>query len=126
MSVKSEINNDGSHPVGYREREVWLCNLGENIGFEEDGKGARFVRPVLIMKIYSRRFCHVVPFSTTERRGRFYYAFDAGTGKVSIALLSQSRPVDSFRLMRKIGVAREKDFEQIRNQVADLLLSRKK
>ena len=107
--------------MGYREREIWLCNLGDNVGFEEDGKGNKFVRPVLIMRIYSRRFCHIVPLSTTDKRGRFYHEFDGGTGKISVALLSQSRSIDSFRLMRKIGIANKLDFDETRKQVADLL-----
>jgi len=34
--------------MGYKKRETWICNIGENIGFEEDGKGNEFTRPVII------------------------------------------------------------------------------
>ncbi len=37
--VKKNINNNRSHPIGYKARDIWICNIGENIGFEEDGKG---------------------------------------------------------------------------------------
>lgn len=122
MPIKTDINNNGSNPIGYKRREVWLCNLGENIGFEEDGKGDRFVRPVLILKIYSRRFCHILPLSTTDKRGKFYYEFNAGTEKTSVALLSQSRSIDSYRLIRKIGIANNADFKAIMRQVVNLLI----
>lgn len=35
----------------FKERDVWWCRLGVNIGDEEDGKGDSFLRPVLYKKI---------------------------------------------------------------------------
>jgi mRNA interferase MazF len=61
MPIKSEINNGERFPKGIKEREIWICNLGDNVGFEEDGKGNDFTRPVLILKVFNRRFCYVVP-----------------------------------------------------------------
>lgn len=121
LPVKAEIHNSGSAPAGYNEREVWFCSIGENIGFEEDGKGEKFIRPVLIMKIYNQFFCHIVPLSTTEKRGKFYFAFDGGTGQTSVALLSQSRAISSARLHRKIGVMSEEDFIEVKQQIKELL-----
>ena len=46
--IKKEANNLNLRPLWYKERDIWICNLGENIGFEEDGKGKDFTRPVLI------------------------------------------------------------------------------
>ncbi|MDR3125943.1 MAG: type II toxin-antitoxin system PemK/MazF family toxin [Candidatus Nomurabacteria bacterium] len=119
--VKIAINSSNSAPDGYNEREVWFCSVGENVGFEEDGKGEKFIRPVLILKIYNQFFCHVVPLSTTEKRNRFYYAFDGGTGKISVALLTQSRAVSSSRLHRKIGKICKEDFVKIKTQIKELL-----
>ncbi len=121
--VKRTIQNNRSSSlfVGIKEREVWLCSIGENVGFEEDGKGTDFLRPVLIVKVFNRRFCHIVPLSTTARRGRFYYPFDSRTGKTSVVLLSQSRPVDSARLHEKIGSASVDDFIQIKHQLGSVL-----
>ncbi len=123
MPVKSEINNNELCPRGFKEREVWVCNVGDNIGFEEDGKGGDFTRPVLILKVFSRRFCYIIPLSTTSKRGKFYYAFDSNTGKISVALLSQLRAIDSARLRDKIGFVRKEDFYKIKNQVLDLIKS---
>ena len=69
--VKTNINNNGAHPRGYKEREIWICNVGENIGFEEDGKGNEFIRPVLILKVFNKQFCHIVPLSKTNKGGKF-------------------------------------------------------
>lgn len=119
--VKIGINNNASYPRGYKEREVWICNVGENIGFEEDGKGDDFVRPVLILKVFNKKFCHVVPLSKINKNNKFHYAFDGKTGKISIALLSQSRAIDSSRLVRKIGIAGKEDFAFIKDRIREIL-----
>lgn len=121
MPVKSEINNNEKYPEGYKEREIWLCSVGENIGFEEDGKRETFSRPVLILKVFNKRFCHIIPLSKTEKRSKFYYPFDGRTGTISVALLSQSRAVDSSRLLRKIGVANKRDFKIIQEKIKEIL-----
>ena len=86
--LKQEINNSNLRPLGCKEREIWFANLGENIGFEEDGKGNDFTRPVLVLRVFNKNFCYVVPLSTTNKRGKYYYPFDSKTGKISVALLS--------------------------------------
>jgi mRNA-degrading endonuclease toxin of MazEF toxin-antitoxin module len=121
MPIKAKVHNNAARPLRYREREIWICNVGENVGFEEDGKNADFTRPVLILKSYNGQFCHVVPLSTTERRGKFWYPFDGHTDKISVALLSQSRAIDTSRLHEKIGYASKSDFEAIKNGVLELL-----
>ncbi|MDR0979783.1 MAG: type II toxin-antitoxin system PemK/MazF family toxin [Candidatus Nomurabacteria bacterium] len=115
--IKAHLNNQNSIPAGYHESEIWLCHLGENMGFEQDGAGEKFVRPVLVLKIYNRSFCHVVPLSTTEKRDRFSYAFDGNTGKTSVALLTQSRPISSARLIRIIGSAGPADVQNIKDGI---------
>jgi len=121
MPVKSNINNSESYPIGFKERDVWICNIGENIGFEEDGKGKDFTRPVLILKVFNRKFCHIIPLSTTENRGKHYYPFDGNTGKTSVAILSQIRSIDATRLHEKIGKVSKEDFEKIKKQIKELI-----
>lgn len=119
--IKIEINNNEFYPMGFKERDIWICNLGENIGFEEDGKGNEFTRPVLVLKVFNKYFCYVVPLSTTDKRGKFYYPFESKTGKTSVALLSQSKPIDTTRLSRKVGVMDEKEFTELKNLIKEIL-----
>jgi len=121
VGVKAEINNNERYPIGYKERDIWFCSVGENVGFEEDGKKEAFGRPVLILRVFNKQFCHVVLLSKTGKRSKFYYAFDGRTGRVSVALLSQSRAIDSSRLVRKIGVAGSGDFGLIKEKIKELL-----
>jgi mRNA interferase MazF len=121
MPIKAKINNGSMRPPRYKERDIWICSVGENIGFEEDGKGNGYRRPVVVLKTYNREFCHVIPLSTTEKRGRYYYPFDGHTGRVSVALLSQSRAVDNSRLHDKIGYVTQNDFDEMRRRLREIL-----
>jgi len=31
-------------------REIWWCSIGTNIGFEQDGTGKNFDRPILVIR----------------------------------------------------------------------------
>jgi mRNA-degrading endonuclease toxin of MazEF toxin-antitoxin module len=121
MPVKAGIHNSRLRPKGFDVGDIWICNIGENIGHEEDGKGAGFARPVLIVAKHGYLTSHVVPLSTTDKRGRFYYPFDGHTGKTSVALLSQSRAIDSSRLRKKIGKATPDDLRTIKDRLRDVL-----
>lgn len=121
VPIKAKINNNKSYPIGFKERDIWICNVGENIGFEEDGKGEDFTRPVLILKVFNRKFCHVVPLSKTDRRSKYYYPFDGKTGRISVAVLSQTRSIDATKLHEKIGKISKEDFEKIKKQIIGLL-----
>jgi len=50
---KKLINKQRAAPF-YKEREVWWCALGVNVGFEQDGTGKNFDRPVLVLKGFNR------------------------------------------------------------------------
>lgn len=108
-------------PPYFHPREVWWCALGVNIGFEEDGKGPEYTRPVLILRKFGAMFL-ALPLSTTSKRGVFYYAFTykAERGE-SVALLTHVRALDSRRLIRKDGMASKEDFTAIQAAVMALI-----
>jgi hypothetical protein len=41
--------------ANFRQKEIFVTNIGENVGFEQNGKGEQFLRPVLIYKKFSSR-----------------------------------------------------------------------
>jgi len=93
----------GDETVRYfYEREVWWAAVGCNVGFEEDGKGFDFARPVLIVRKFNEHFFIGVPLSTTSKTGRYYYRFESSPG-CKTALLSQVRALDAKRLEASIG-----------------------
>ena len=55
-----EFNNNR---VYFHKREIWWCSLGVNVGFEQDGKGKNFARPVLIFKKFNKEIFWALPIS---------------------------------------------------------------
>ena len=109
------------HTPLYHDREIWWANLGLNVGFEQDGTGSEFDRPVLVIRGLSAHVCFVVPLTTSKKRDRFY--IDAGIidGKPAAAIVSQLRLIDTRRLIEKVGTLEKAIFEPIRQAARDLL-----
>jgi mRNA interferase MazF len=101
------------------EQEIWWMAVGCNIGYEEDGKGVSFARPVLIIKKFSYRFILGVPFSSTSRTGPYYYRVNV-TGHDSTALLSQIRAFDARRLLIPFGCVSAEEFQAIKEKLKNL------
>lgn len=104
----------------FREREIWWCSLGVNIGFEQDGKNDLFERPVLIVKVFNREVLWMVPLTSRHKSNKYYYEFDY-KGKSQSAILSQVRIISSKRLLRKIWTFPKNDFKKVKELIAEFL-----
>jgi len=105
--------------VGFKERDIFYMNMGKNIGFEQDGKGENFVRPVVIIKGFNKNMFFGIPLSTKMKEGKFYYKFQFQKKDElveNIALLSQMRLFSTKRLLNKIGVISKEDFIKMKNE----------
>jgi mRNA interferase MazF len=110
--------------VGFKERDIFYMNMGKNIGFEQDGKGENFVRPVVIIKGFNKNMFFGIPLSSKIKEGKFYYKFQFQKKDElveNIALLSQMRLFSTKRLLNKIGVISKKDFEILKNEFKSLI-----
>jgi mRNA-degrading endonuclease toxin of MazEF toxin-antitoxin module len=95
-----------------REREVWWCALGVNIGSEQDGKNDDFERPMLIVKKINDELLLTIPFTSKLIKNR--YRIDVkSTGQNSQAILSQFRTISSRRLLKRIGYVKTDTFNII-------------
>lgn len=117
--LKERIHNKKQRLNGYKERDVWWVSMGHNIGVEQDGKGENFERPVLVVKGFNRELFWGIPLSTTERRSQFHFPFEVN-GVTSVAILSQARAFDTMRLINKIGMISETDFNVLKEKVTEL------
>ncbi len=117
---KKRLHMIGSNKL-YHEREIWWCSLGVNVGFEQDGVGNDHQRPVLILKGLSRNTCSVLPLTTSLHKHRMRIPLGIVDGKPASALLSQSRVIDTKRLVNKIGFLNKKLFALVRKAAKDLL-----
>jgi mRNA interferase MazF len=119
IKVKINLNNRINNPPSFLEREIWWCNLGQNIGSEIYGKGYNFTRPVIVYKKLSRFTLLVIPCSTKIREGNWYVKFVHNSIDM-VAVLSQIRIIDYRRLINKMGRIDTKDFEKIKLGFLDL------
>ncbi len=109
--------------VYYAEREVWWVAIGSNVGYEEDGKGDEFSRPVLVFRKFNQHFFVGIPLSTTKKIGRYYYHLTIGVHQ-NTALLSQIRAFDAQRLINRYGWVNEADYQNIQYRLIDVLVAR--
>ena len=70
-----KIANNSEFSLYFYEREIWWCAVGVNIGFEQDGKGIKFARPVLVLKKYSKNVFVGVPLTTAKRESKYHHSF---------------------------------------------------
>ncbi|MCX6713793.1 MAG: type II toxin-antitoxin system PemK/MazF family toxin [Candidatus Vogelbacteria bacterium] len=120
--LKSSLQNeDDKNRLFFHEREIWYCHLGENIGFEQDGKGT-----VIVYKKFNNEIFWGIPLTKASRQGkhnsdRYYFSFSFLPNIISLAILSQIRLIDSKRLARHMGAIGEKDFEELNKKFKGLL-----
>ncbi|MDO8518397.1 MAG: type II toxin-antitoxin system PemK/MazF family toxin [bacterium] len=116
---KTWLHEEKQRPF-FHEREVWWCALGANVGFEQDGRGESFLRPVVIVKKFNKEVFWGVPLTKNQKKGKFYFAFSLG-GEMSTVILSQLRLVDSKRLQYKLGDIKQLEFDDMRKRLTQLL-----
>lgn len=124
--MKAEIHNDKIRPF-FHEREIWFSSLGENIGFEQDGSGEKFMRPVLVFKKFNNEVIWALPLTRTDKTGKYYFRIppvttnDIADDRSSVVILTQIRLVDVKRLQYKIGTVKEDEFIKIKEALIALL-----
>jgi len=106
----------------YRERQIWWCALGLNVGSEDDGKNEYFERPVLIFRRFGEETSWAIPISSQERQkdSRLQCPIFL-QGIERTARLHQLRLISNKRLLRYIDYISLDDFTRIREMLADLV-----
>ena len=125
--VKAELQLRKNIPT-FRNREIWWCSLGVNIGDEEDGKGKKFNRPVLILRKFNNKIFWGVPLTTKIKENPHYYKIDIPTKigdkeqlVTQCIMLSHLRLWDSKRLTHKMSQLSMKQFNDIRESLKYLI-----
>lgn len=120
---KLELKRHGAY---FKEREVWFAGIGLNVGYEEDGKNHNFERPVLVIKKFNQHLCIAVPFSTILKPDNRHYLSIHHKGKKLSVILSQTRPISSKRLLRRMFILDEPQFDKVKKAVKFEFFSDKK
>jgi hypothetical protein len=75
--------------INFQIRDILFCSIGENVGFEQDGRGEEFLRPVAVIKKFNKQIFWGVPLTHTDKKGKYYYSFDLN-GENSVHTFSVS------------------------------------
>ncbi len=101
--------------VFFKEREVWWCSVGCNVGEEVEGKSSLFSRPVLILKKLTRYSFVGLPTTTANKNGTWYVPITLG-GVVSRVMINQIRVFSTRRLSSKFGELDDIDWKKVKQQ----------
>mgnify|MGYP001561979075 CR=1 FL=1 len=72
---KKEIHKDGEDPF-YKEREIWWCALGANVGFEQDGTGKNFDRPIVVIRGFSKNIFLGLALTGKKEKGSIIFIWE--------------------------------------------------
>jgi len=118
---KKSVHIKNTKPI-FKERDIWWCFLGCNVGSEEDGKGENFTRPVIVFQIFTDETAWVIPLTTKKwpRDSRIHYTFTCNE-ITRVAKVHQMRSVSIKRLERYIDTMSFEDFQILRRYARDLV-----
>lgn len=116
---KTIDSTDSAIIAPFHEREIWWCSIGLNVGDEQDGKNELFERPVLVIKKFNRGLAWVLPLSSKQKEGIYYFKINH-EGKDFTVILSQLRLISTKRFLRRIWRIPDEPFAEIVNRVKNL------
>lgn len=59
--LKEQLHITDRTKTTFKERDVWWCSIGCNVGDEMDGKSIWFNRPVLVLRKFNKNIFYGVP-----------------------------------------------------------------
>ena len=107
------------HNATFKEREIWWCDLGLNIGHEMDGSGNDFGRPVLILRRYNEYAAWVL--TRTEKGLPFYHILKTKKVCGSRVSLTQGKLISSKRLRNRIVKINDVEFREIQEELTSII-----
>jgi len=102
----------------FKEKELWWCSLGLNLGEEVFGKGAKFTRPVLIFKKFTANSFLGLPITKQEKQGSWYVKITIHQERRWV-MLNQARILDKKRLTNRIGALDNMDFLEVKKRFVE-------
>ena len=120
--TKKELDNK-EFIIKFQQRQIIFIKMGINVGFEQDGKGREFLRPILVYKKFNNRVFLGIPLTSQKKSGKFYYEFEYKKSKKSYAILSQIRLYDIKRAKYYDGKISKKEFFKLQDKLLELIVT---
>ncbi|MDP2668306.1 MAG: type II toxin-antitoxin system PemK/MazF family toxin [bacterium] len=121
--LKKKIQSGADAPDYFpQEGEVWMSSIGKNIGFEQNGSGANFSRPILVVKKFNNHMFWCASLSTKQKKFDFYYNFTDPNGEKVSVILAQLKLVSVKRLKRKLYEVQPANLKEIKERLIEFLV----
>lgn len=118
---KKKIKIDGltniQHP---KEKEIWWCRVGVNIGSEVYGKGREYTRPVLVINAEGSAGFIGIPLTSNVKSRKYSCIVKTNDGVLHTALVYQVRNFDKRRLKEKIYELSNEEYQNIKKYFSSL------
>ena len=111
---QKQLIHQRNKKIEFSDGEIWWIHFGQNIASEIYGKGDDFLRPAIIIRKVFRDACLVIPLTSKQKTGSYYFPFSF-KNKTQYALLHQIRYLDAKRLHHKYGDIAAKDFQKLKD-----------
>ncbi len=118
---KKKLNDSVRRPF-FKEREIWWCAAGLNVGFEQDGSGRNYSRPIVVVKGFNKSMFFGVFLTGKRKESRYHMYLGNISGRDSTVVLSQPRLIDTRRLVRKMAMLDEGIFDVLKARLRHVLL----
>lgn len=104
-----------------RLRGIYWVSIGENIGFEQNGKNDSFERPVLAIKVFNSNMFLGVPLTSAlkNRKSNYYFAITYDNIEYFV-ILPQVRLFSTKRVLRFVRKIEIEEFKSIKNEMRKL------
>ena len=66
---------DKNENIKFKRGDIYFMSVGQNIGYEQYGKGDYFLRPVIVYKKLSRSTFLGIPLTSKQKEGSYYFSF---------------------------------------------------
>lgn len=118
--VKKQINKSQNLPT-FKEREIWWCSIGQNIGYEIYGKGEQFWRPVLVLDKHNQHTFLGLPMTSHMKENRYCFPLKLEKQKNTV-LLGQARTFSTKRLSNIITTLPDPIYSEIKKAYTNLFM----
>lgn len=108
--LKRKLNT--KQPMNFSQRDILFISMGQNIGYEQYGKGKDFLRPVVVLKKFNKHLFLGIPLSSQVKNGYFFHEVSF-KNRTNSALLLQSKTFDSKRIKYRLAKLSEKEFNKL-------------
>lgn len=118
-----QIISKNNKLIKFQQFHIIFIKVGLNIGFEQDGKGNDFLRPVLVYKKFNSRIFLGIPLTSKENHDKFHFEFEYKRGINSYAILSQIKLFDIQRAKYYDGKISKENFRKLQEKMLDLIVT---